>query len=62
MANAKDAGERLGVVAVARQIRDGKISSEELTRACLARIEARERREDREIRSVEARIVGAPHT
>jgi Asp-tRNA(Asn)/Glu-tRNA(Gln) amidotransferase A subunit family amidase len=42
MADAKDAGERLGVVAVARQIRDGKISSEELTRACLARIEARE--------------------
>ena len=29
-------------VAAARQIREGKISSEELTRACLARIEARE--------------------
>jgi Asp-tRNA(Asn)/Glu-tRNA(Gln) amidotransferase A subunit family amidase len=42
MAEAKDAGERLGAVAAARQIRDGKISSDELTRACLARIEARE--------------------
>jgi len=42
MAEAKDAGERLGAVAAARQIREGKISAEELTRACLARIEARE--------------------
>jgi Asp-tRNA(Asn)/Glu-tRNA(Gln) amidotransferase A subunit family amidase len=42
MAQAKDAGERLGAVAAARQIREGKISAEELTRACLARIEARE--------------------
>jgi Asp-tRNA(Asn)/Glu-tRNA(Gln) amidotransferase A subunit family amidase len=42
MAEAKHAGERLGAVAAARQIREGKISAEELTRACLARIEARE--------------------
>jgi Asp-tRNA(Asn)/Glu-tRNA(Gln) amidotransferase A subunit family amidase len=42
MPEAKDAGERLGAVAAARQIREGKISSEELIRACLARIEARE--------------------
>jgi Asp-tRNA(Asn)/Glu-tRNA(Gln) amidotransferase A subunit family amidase len=42
MAEAKHAGERLGAVAAARQIREGKISSDELTRACLARIEARE--------------------
>jgi Asp-tRNA(Asn)/Glu-tRNA(Gln) amidotransferase A subunit family amidase len=42
MAEANDAGERLGGVAAVRQIRGGKVSSEELTRACLARIEARE--------------------
>jgi Asp-tRNA(Asn)/Glu-tRNA(Gln) amidotransferase A subunit family amidase len=35
-------GERLGAVVAARKIREGKLSAEELTRACLARIEARE--------------------
>ena len=42
MAEASEAGARVGAVAAARQIRDGKISAEELTRAYLKRIEARE--------------------
>jgi Asp-tRNA(Asn)/Glu-tRNA(Gln) amidotransferase A subunit family amidase len=42
MAEAKDAGEGLGAVAAARQLQEGKVTAEELTRACLARIEARE--------------------
>jgi Asp-tRNA(Asn)/Glu-tRNA(Gln) amidotransferase A subunit family amidase len=42
MAEGNQAGERLGAVAAARQLRERKITAEELTRACLARIEARE--------------------
>jgi Asp-tRNA(Asn)/Glu-tRNA(Gln) amidotransferase A subunit family amidase len=42
MPEANEASERLGVVAAARQIREGKLTAEELTRACLMRIEARE--------------------
>ncbi|MDF2780763.1 MAG: amidase, partial [Geminicoccaceae bacterium] len=42
MAEASEVGAGRGVVAVMQEIRDGKISAEELTRACLARIEARE--------------------
>jgi Asp-tRNA(Asn)/Glu-tRNA(Gln) amidotransferase A subunit family amidase len=42
MAGPNHAGERLGAAAAARQLRERKITAEELTRACLARIEARE--------------------
>jgi Asp-tRNA(Asn)/Glu-tRNA(Gln) amidotransferase A subunit family amidase len=42
MAEPNDIGERLGAAAAARQLRERKISAEELTRACLERIQARE--------------------
>jgi Asp-tRNA(Asn)/Glu-tRNA(Gln) amidotransferase A subunit family amidase len=42
MTEADDARQRLGAVAAAQEIRDGRISAEELTTAYLKRIEARE--------------------
>jgi Asp-tRNA(Asn)/Glu-tRNA(Gln) amidotransferase A subunit family amidase len=42
MRAASDVGEKLAAVTAAQLIREGKITAEELTHACLARIEARE--------------------
>jgi Asp-tRNA(Asn)/Glu-tRNA(Gln) amidotransferase A subunit family amidase len=42
MAEANEAGVRLGAAAAVHQLRERKITAEELTRACLARIKARE--------------------
>jgi Asp-tRNA(Asn)/Glu-tRNA(Gln) amidotransferase A subunit family amidase len=42
MAEGKEAGERFGAAEAARQLRERKVTAAELTRACLARIEARE--------------------